>query len=190
MKNFIHIFLLIASLMGIASAQSPGVVLPGRPIKIEIMGVPADEKSRIDAMYPVSESGTINLPFIGIVQAAGMRPEQLATVIQSRYRNSGIYTNPTIQVMSDSINTQIDVLVVHVGGQVRKTGPVPYTTGLTLYQAVQAAGGATEFGSMKRVSIFRAGKKTTYDLTKGQFMSIPLSPNDTIEVPQKSWTGN
>ena len=63
---------------------------------------------------------------------------------------------------------------------------MPYNRTLTLYQAIQAAGGATEFGSMKRVKLFRGGKQKQYDLTQAQFMQIPLEPNDTIEVPQKT----
>jgi polysaccharide export outer membrane protein len=59
-----------------------------------------------------------------------------------------------------------------------------------LYQAIQAAGGPTEFGSMKRVKLFRGGRQTMYDVTKSQFMSIPVQPNDTIEVPQKNMLGN
>lgn len=67
---------------------------------------------------------------------------------------------------------------------------MPYTSQLTLYQAIQAAGGATEFGSMKRVKLFRKGQQKQYNLTKAQFMHIPLQPEDTIEVPQKTpWGG-
>ena len=43
---------------------------------------------------------------------------------------------------------------------------------------------------MKRVKLFRGGQQTVYDLTKAQFMSIPVEPNDTIEVPQKNMLGN
>jgi protein involved in polysaccharide export with SLBB domain len=86
----------------------------------------------------------------------------------------------------NSINEQ----TVYLGGQVRAPGPKAFTKGLTLYQAIQAAGGATEFGSMKRVKLFRGSRQTTYDLTKSQFMSIPVQPNDTVEVPQKNMIGN
>ena len=64
------------------------------------------------------------------------------------------------------------------------------TKGLTLYQAIQAAGGATEFGSMKRVKLFRNGRQTLYNLTDSKAMGISVQPNDTIEVPQKNMLGN
>jgi protein involved in polysaccharide export with SLBB domain len=62
---------------------------------------------------------------------------------------------------------------------------VKFNRGLTLWQAIQAAGGPTEFGTMRRVSILRAGKLRSYDVTQVQFMQIPLEPHDSITVPQK-----
>ena len=84
----------------------------------------------------------------------------------------------------------IDEQTVHIGGQVRGPGPKPFNKGLTLYQAIQAAGGPTEFGSMKRVKVFRNGKQTIYDMTKEQSMAVAVEPNDTVEVPQKNILGN
>ncbi len=161
----------------------------GTSVQISIMGVPLDEKGKIDAIYPVSESGTVNLPFIGTVHAAGMRPESLAASIQNAYKSAQIYNDPTIQVISTREGAGVQEQMVHVGGQVRRTGPVNYQKNLTIYQAVQAAGGATEFGSLKRVKLYRNGKTQTYDLTNAQFMRVPLEPDDTLEVPQKNWLG-
>lgn len=161
----------------------------GKAIQITISGVPSEEKGRIDGIYPVSDAGYINMPFIGTVRAADLRNEDLAASLQARYKSLEIYTNPTIQVISKR-GDSIDEQMVHLGGQVRGPGPKPFNKGLTLYQAVQAAGGATEFGSMKRVKLFRNGRQTVYDLTKSQFMNVPVQPNDTIEVPQKNMLGN
>jgi polysaccharide export outer membrane protein len=164
-------------------------IQPGRAIQITISGVPTEEKARFDPIYPVSEGGTINMPFIGQVKASGLRAEQLAASLESRYRSAGIYTHPTFQVI-DSSARKLEEQMVVVGGQVRKTGPVPYNRTMTLYQAIQNAGGANEFGSMKRVKLLRAGKQKIYNLTELKYMQIPLEPDDTIEVPQKDWLGN
>ena len=162
----------------------------GKAIQITISGVPAEEKGRIEGTYPVSDAGFINMPFIvDTVRAAGLRNEDLAVALQNRYKSLGIYSNPTIQVISNTGNS-INELTVYLGGQVRAPGPKAFTKGLTLYQAIQAAGGATEFGSMKRVKLFRGVRQTMYDLTKSQFMNVPVQPNDTIEVPQKGPFGN
>lgn len=167
------------------AASAVAQIQPGRAIQITVSGVPADEKGRFDPIYPVSESGTINMPFIGQIRAAGLRAEALASALESRYKSAGIYTNPTFQVI-DSSAKRLEEQVVVLGGQVRSPGPKPYNRTLTLWQAIQAAGGPTEFGSMKRVKLMRRGNMKTYDVTKPQFMQIPLEPDDTIEVPQKT----
>lgn len=179
----------LASLLLALPVFSQSQIRAGRAIQISIQGVPPEERARIDGIYPVGESGSINMPYIGMVRAAGLRPEVLSVNIQNAYKQAGYYRNPTIQVIASSADT-IDEQVVHVGGHVRQTGPVKYIQGLTLYQAVQAARGASEFGSMKRVKLFRGGNQRQYDLTRAQDMNVILQPNDTIEVPQKNLWGN
>lgn len=162
-----------------------GQIQVGKSVSITVLGIPSEEKGRIDGAYPVAENGTVNMPFIGQVRAAGLKPEVLAATLEGRYRSAQIYRNPTFQVVSDVEGGGLDEAVVHVGGQVGRTGPVKFTRGLTLWQAIQAAGGPTPFGTLKRVKILRAGKQRQYDLTQLQFMQIPLEQNDSIEVPQK-----
>ena len=181
----------IASLMVFLLCLATGAfgqIQAGRAIQISVSGVPSEEKGRIDAIYPVSESGFINVPFIGQIRAAGLRAEQLASDLEASFRKAEIYTNPTFQVI-DSSAKSIEEKIVTIGGQVRKPGPVQFNRGLTLYQAIQNAGGATEFGSMYRVKLYRAGNLTEHDVTKGESMGVQLEADDTIEVPQKNAFG-
>jgi polysaccharide export outer membrane protein len=183
-KLFLTFLSLLVSLLPVVSQ-----IEAGNSVQITIMGVPLEEKSKIEGIYPVSESGTVNLPYIGAVRAAGSKPESLALTIQAAYRSAEIFTNPTIQVISNAAGANVVQQLVHVGGQVRRTGPVQFQKDLTIYQAVQSAGGATEFGSLKRVKLYRNGKTQTLDLTNPQMMRMPLEPNDTLEVPQKNFLG-
>ena len=184
-----HFFVLLACLFGllpVVNAQS--TISAGRAIEIRIQGVPSTETTLINNTYPVSESGTIRMPFIGTVRAAGLSPQALAASIEASYRAAEIYTHPTIQVFATTDET-LEKLRVTVGGQVKNPGPVDYIRGLTLYDAVQAARGATEFGSMKRVSLIRGNQRKEYDLTQTKFMNVLVEPNDTILVPQKNILG-
>ena len=185
LNTLFTLLLVLAGLVSPALAQ----IEAGSSVQITIMGVPVEEKAKIDAVYPVSNNGTVNMPFIGAVRAAGLQPENLAQSIQGAYRNAEIYTNPTIQVITTAEGAAVDQKMVHVGGSVRAPGPRPFTRNLTIWQAVQAAGGATEFGSLKRVKLYRAGKTQTLDLTDAQHMRVPVQPDDTIEVPQKNIIG-
>ena len=92
-------------------------------------------------------------------------------------------------MIANAEDAKVNEETVTVGGQVTKPGPVAYAKELTLWGAIQAAGGATPFGSMSRVKLSRDGNQKTYDVTKAQFMRIPFQRNDTIEVPQKNWIG-
>ena len=154
----------LASFLLAVTVLGQTLIKPGRAITITILGVPTEEKTRFDATYPVSESGMVNMPHIGQIKAAGLRADELSGVLQATYKSRGIYTNPTIQVLTSDADT-LDQQVVHIGGQVGRPGPVKFTQGLTLYQAVQAGGGATPFGSMKRVKLFRDGKLRQINLT-------------------------
>lgn len=160
----------------------------GAAINITISGVPDTEKSTVNNTYPVSQSGMINMPHLGPVRAGGLMPEALAAQLESRYKSAQIYRNPTIQVLSSSTQ-EITNQVVHVGGYVVQPGQVKFTSGLTIFQAIQQARGPTPYGSMHRVKLFRNGKSHTYNLTQEQFWSVKLRPNDTIEVPQKNLLG-
>ena len=178
--------LVTVATMAFAVVTASAQIQAGKSIKISISGVPDQDKTTINNIYPVSDSGTINMPFIGLVRAAGLRNEQLSSSLQSQYKSAGIYTNPTIQVIGTAESGDVNQETVTVGGQVTKPGPVLYRKELTLWQAVQSAGGPTPFGSMKRVTVFRDGKSKTYDLSQSQNMRIPLQRNDTIDVPQKN----
>ncbi len=173
----------------LAALPAFGQIQPNQSVRITISGVPAEEKNRIDGDYPVAANGTINMPFIGAVGAAGIMPEALAAMLQARFRSAAIYRNPTFQVISNLAGGKVVEQMVNVGGQVRRTGPVPFVRGLTLWKAIQAAGGPTEFGSMKRVKLMRAGKIKEYNTEDPKFMHIPLEPDDSIDVPQKNWIG-
>jgi protein involved in polysaccharide export with SLBB domain len=181
-KNLIFGLFTLFCALGTVSAQ----IQAGKAINITISNVPDQDKSTINNTYPVSDSGMINMPFIGQVRAGGLRNEELAANLQSRYKDAGIYTNPTIQILTTRENVNVAEEIVTVGGQVRKPGPVAFVKGLTLWQAVQSAGGPTDFGSMRRVTLFRDGKQKEYDLKNPEMMRIPLQRNDTIDIPQKT----
>lgn len=187
--NLKSVFLIIAASLGICgSMNAQTLISAGRAIQIEIRGVPAEEQSRVNGLYTVSESGYITMPFINSIRAAGLSPTALGASIAAAYRSAQIYTNPNVQVQSSSAE-QIEKQMVHIGGQVRRTGPVEFVQGLTIYQAIQSAGGASEFGAMNRVELLRGGKVRVLDLKVTQFMNFPLQINDTITVPEKNMFG-
>ena len=126
---------------------------------------------------------------IGSIRAAGLTKSQLASTIASRYKAAEIYTNPVFQVFSDSDTKAGDNQLVTIGGQVRSPGQRQWVKGMTLYAAIQAAGGETPYGAMNRVKLYRRGKVYQYDMKDRRSKAILVYANDTIEVPQTNVIG-
>lgn len=78
---------------------------------------------------------------------------------------------------------------VSVGGFVKRPGPVDFGEGMTLGDAIKAAGGATPFGSARRVQLLRDGKRYIYDMRNPTHRQVGLMAGDSISVPQKIWIG-
>lgn len=185
-RKILFCLLAFAGLATVASAQT--VIKAGTAIKIEIRGVPAEEAQRVAGDYPVSDGGTVNMPYLGPIGAAGLSPSALGSRIESAYKSAQIYKTPTILVIASTGDT-LQKQVIHVGGRARRPGQVEYVQGLTIYQAIQAAGGADEFGAMNRVLLTRLGKVRTLDVTQSQFKNYVLQQSDTIEIPEKNVWG-
>lgn len=166
-----------------------GEIEPGTSVQISILGVAPEEKGKIDSIYLVSEDGMINMPFLGKLRAGGLKAEVFATTVENAYKAAEIYQNPTIQVIDAAVKKMPKEDMVYVGGHVRKTGPVSWQQHLTIYQAIQTAGGADDFGAMNRVRLYREGQMFTYDLRTVEAKQTLVEPKDTIEVPQKNAIG-
>jgi polysaccharide export outer membrane protein len=69
---------------------------------------------------------------------------------------------------------------IFVVGHVRNTGPVVYEEGMTVFEAIAAAGGITEKGSNSRIEIVRIqdGKRKTIDAKQTDV----LKPGDQVNV--------
>lgn len=185
-----RLFLLLAFLcLPMPGLFAQTTVSAGRAIEIQIKGVPAEDSSLVNGTYTVSESGTVRMPMLsGPIRAAGLSPTSLAQSIEAAYRAEKIFTAPTVNVIASN-QEALEELVVTVGGQVKSSGPVKYYRGLTIWEAIQAARGETEFGAKNRVVLTRGKQVKEYDMNKPEHMNIKLEPKDAILVPQKNAFG-
>lgn len=129
------------------------------PIQTSDLAGAASRKSlHANGQYPTDAHSAVQVP------KRTMKSRHTDASLAARIRSSGTVT---------------------VGGQVWQPDPIPCASGLTIWRAIQGAGGPTEFGSMKRVNLFREGSRKVYDLTRPEMKDIILEANDTLEVPQK-----
>ncbi len=188
MKSLFQSLLLILLTLNLAnrSASAQGteqLLRSGDSIIVKLSGVQAEEIAVVSNTYDIGDSGTINLPYIGEVRAAGTRPSQLQKNIEGAYKSAEIFTHPTIQVTLNK--TDGGTQVIYVSGEVKTPRAVPISPGMTIHDAITSAGGPTDFAKMKAVKHTRGGVTSIRDLKKADNpdAQIPAQPGDKIHVP-------
>ncbi|MEO7100624.1 MAG: SLBB domain-containing protein [Luteolibacter sp.] len=166
---------------------------PGEQINLTIRGVDPAEQQKISGIYRVGESGGVRLPLLNeLLPARGLTPEQFARAAEAAYQKSGIYSQPAIEVETVKGTDQDGPAVVSVGGQVHRAGDSAFRKGMTVIQAIDAAGGRNEFGG-RNLFLYRDGKQYCLDFTNLSHKNIVLHPDDSIQVEQKGiidrWKG-
>ncbi|RHZ93771.1 glycosyl transferase [Cereibacter sphaeroides] len=89
--------------------------------------------------YRVNADGTISVPFLGPVEAAGHTPAQLGTLIAD-----GLMERLALPDMPDATIEIAEYRPIIVAGHVRDPGEVVFRPGLTARQAIAMAGGPSD----------------------------------------------
>ena len=138
--------------------------------------------------YQVASDGTVDLPYLQTVMVAGLEPQQIARLIHKLLIEKQILSNPSVVVQVKEYNSRR----VTVMGQVAKPGIFPYTTGLTLIQALSQAGGPTGIANLDKVNLTRrvgGGSRTVVisigTIMEGRSADIPLQSGDRIFVHER-----
>ena len=120
---------------------------PFDALDVSVFKVP--ELSRV---VQVADNGTINLPLVGEVPAAGSNAQDVERELAKRL-GAKFLRNPQVTVLVKEYNSQR----VTFEGAVKKPGVYPIQGKLTLLQAVAIAGGLDGSVSSEEVVIFRQG---------------------------------
>jgi protein involved in polysaccharide export with SLBB domain len=131
----------------------------------------------------IKDDGTINLPFIGSVKAAGKTPGELQNDIHDLYVPK-YYVRLTVSVTSQD-------RVYYVGGEVKQPGRQLYVGTTTVTQAIQSAGDFTDFANRSKVLLIRAnGQRIKVNCIKAledPSQDPPVYPGDQVQVPRRLW---
>lgn len=166
-------------------AVARGGLATGDEVEVMLKGVPAGEQEQVNGRYMVREGG-VRLPMLrAMVPARGLTVDQLARAAEVAYQKEGIYANPAIEVrVIRGADAAGDNAQVSVGGHVNRPGFIEYRKGMTLTQALQAAGDRTAFGGAT-ILLVRGAKSTKLDYRKEHDRNLLLLPNDTVTVQQR-----
>jgi protein involved in polysaccharide export with SLBB domain len=121
----------------------------------------------------VGSIGTISLPLIGEVPAADRSVRQLEQGIAERL-SDGYLNDPRVSV------EVLNFRPFYILGEVQRPGEYPYTSGLTVLNAVATAGGFTALANQTRVFIKSVGEEIEREQALTSLTRV--APGDTIRI--------
>lgn len=160
------------------------IIGPGDMLQVFVWRNPA-----LSVTVPVRPDGKISTPLVENMVAVGKTPSDLARDME---KVLGEYIrSPQVNIIVQKALGELGE--VNVIGQVAKPGPFPYHQGMTVLDAVNAAGGLTTYAAGNRARIVRQvdGHERNIRIKLNRLMqkgdlsqNFPLQPRDVIVVPQ------
>ena len=129
----------------------------------------------------IKDDGTIMMPLVGVIHAAGKSPGDLQKELQTQYER--FYNNITVTVKDQDRYFYVD-------GEVQSRGPKLYLSDMDIIQALSAAGGFTDYAKRTRVHLIRNGKTEIINCVKAiddPRYDVKVYPGDKIVVPRRLW---
>ena len=139
----------------------------------------------------VNDSGELEVPYVGLVPAAGKTCRELAYHVKSLLERE-YYYHATVILAVERVSEKSRGKV-YVYGSVKQQGPqeIPADESYTVSKAVIRAGGFGDFANKRKVRLTRKnGQDSVVDLKriieKGHSdEDVVLQPDDQIYVPQR-----
>lgn len=149
----------------------------------------------LSVSVPVRPDGRITVPLIGDVEAGGRTPEEVASTIKDKLQ--AFVRDPQVAVILTQLRSHEYLSRVRVTGAVRSPVSLPYRQGMTVLDAVLAAGGTTEYAAPDRTELYRKSEDSAtkaYAVRLGKILqqgelttNYPVQPGDVITVPQRTF---
>jgi polysaccharide export outer membrane protein len=161
------------------------VIGPGDTIRVDVWQNPELSMESI----PVLPDGRFSTPLVRDIVAVGKTSTQLAKEIETRLAEYVRMPQVTVTVIhAASAFSQVKVI-----GQVRQPQALAYREGMTVLDAILAAGGLAEFAAPNRTKLIRTedGKQKEIRLRLGRLLNdgdmsqnLALRPGDLLLVPE------
>ena len=149
----------------------------------------------LSVSVPVRPDGKVTVPLVGDVAAGGRTTDQVGAEIQQKLAQ--YIRDPQVAVILTALRSHEYLSRVRVTGAVRSPISIPYRQGMTVLDAVLAAGGTTEFAAPDRTELYRrsdAGATQAYAVQLQKILqqgdlsnNYPVQPGDVITVPQRAF---
>jgi polysaccharide biosynthesis/export protein VpsN len=131
----------------------------GDPVVIYLRGIGGQAGAEQQIEDIVDETGSVNMPYVGAIQAGGKTSTELEQTVQRAYIDQQIYKYITVNVVVPSRS-------YYVRGEIRQPGRFQLMSRVTVVQAIAAAGGFTEFANPSKVEILRGTQRIRVDVAE------------------------
>jgi len=163
------------------TSHTPSFLVAGDTVRISFPAAP-----ELNQTQKIGSDGTLSLPLIGEVAAAGKTVGELQVELARLYK-------PQLQDNEVVVTLDTRAVPVVVSGAVQKPGKIVFERPATVLEAIMEAGGFTPEADLKKVSLIRIVKgeheSQVIDLRavlKGKpTPAVYCSGGDVIYVPEK-----
>lgn len=143
----------------------------------------------LTSKYEVSSDGTISFPMIGTVAVVGKTPVAVEREIRDRLAD-GYLKNPQVSVLVLARKSKR----ITVFGQIKTSGTLAFSEGMTVVDAIAQAGGFTQMARKNAVRVTRTvgDEKKEYIIPverigQGKAQNFFVRPGDVVFVPRRVW---
>ena len=188
-RSYSKVILLVVLLGLLVSHGAAMAQVPESSYRIgpnDVLTIFVWKETELSRDVTVMPDGKITYPLIGEITAQGQTASELKKAIADKLQN--FVTAPEVTVIVKESRSQ----VVYAIGKLTRPGPIALAPGMTVMQALSAAGGFAEWADPKNILIVRrdGGKETQLRFNYKEFTSgenlqqnILLKPGDTLVVP-------
>lgn len=151
-------------------------------LELQVFGV-----KDLNRTVRVNSRGSISLPLVGVVKAAGLTSQELEAELATRLAKDYLQ-NPQVSVFIKEFTSQR----VTVEGEVKKPGVYPIKGHITLLQSLATAEGITNMADASNIKVFRVAPDGTrsvqvFDLEQIRTGAAPdpeVRNDDVVQVGQ------
>jgi polysaccharide export outer membrane protein len=162
-------------------SKTPNYLSAGDVVKITFPAAP-----ELNLSQKIGPDGTLSLPLVGEVHAAGKSPGELQNELANLYK-------PQLQDNEVVVTLETRALPVVVSGAVQKPGKIVFERPATILEAIMEAGGFTPEADLKKVSLIRIvrGQHDTEQFDLRPVLhgkptpAVYVNAGDVIYVPEK-----
>lgn len=153
---------------------------PGDVLQVRVWG-----REEFSGQFQVDETGRIQYPLLGELEIAGRTIGQVREQIREGLEQ--LFTRPFVTVTP--------LFRMAVLGHVNRPGLYTADPTLSVTDVVALAGGASEGGNLRKISLFRGGERLIFDFEKEALAGRTLAElgvrsGDEIVVPRHFFTRN